>query len=38
MKNKIIVVEAGVRADRLTYFAQHHHILETADFRRFPSL
>lgn len=37
MKNKIIVVEAGVRADRLTYFAQHHHILETADFRRFPS-
>lgn len=38
MKNKIIIVEAGVRADRLTYFAQHHHILETADFRRFPSL
>ena len=37
MKKKTIVVEVGVWADRLTYFAQNHHILETADFKTFPS-
>lgn len=36
-KKKPIIVEVGVWADRLTYFAQNHHILETADFRTFPS-
>ena len=34
---KVIIVECGVWADRLIYFAQNHHILETADFRTFPS-
>ena len=34
---KVIIVECGVWADRLTYFAQNHHILETADFKTFPS-
>ena len=37
MKKKVIIVECGVWADRLTYFAQIHHILETANIKTFPS-